>query len=265
MGLAEFIVMFRESLEIAFVVGIMLAYLHKTKNQELEKHIHLGVASGVVASLILAYLFQFIKGGFEANEPLFEGLFMVFTTVLVTWMILWMLQQKKFVEKIQGAMKVKLEKKETFGLFMIAFIATLREGVEAVLFMFGIYLNSGVISLGAGLLGVAFAVVIGILMFEYAVKFNIGTFFKVTTIILILLAAGLFSQGLHELQEAEVLPIWNEHVYDLNIPKTDIFGEKGLIGSVLKGLIGYDTAPSDLQVLGYLGYLGVVYALYKRS
>ncbi len=257
--------MFRESLEIAFVVGIMLAYLHKTKNQDLEKHIHLGVASGIVASILLAYGFQFIQGGFAANEELYEGIFMVVTAAMVSWLILWMAQQKKFVEKLQQDMKVNIDKNQTFGLFILAFVATLREGVEAVLFMAGISINTGALSLGAGFLGVVFAIIIGILVFEYAVKFNINMFFKVTTVILVLLAAGLFSQGVHELQEAKILPTWNEHIYDLQIPKTDLLGEKGIVGSVLKGLVGYDTAPSDLQVLGYLGYLGVVYVLYKNA
>lgn len=264
MGLAEFIVMFRESLEIAFVVGIMLAYLHKTKNQEMEKHIHLGVASGIVASLVLAFGFQFVQGGFAANEELYEGVFMVITAGLVTWLILWMAQQKKFVENLQKDMKVKIDKNQTFGLFIIAFFATLREGVEAVLFMAGIYVNTGALSLGAGIVGIIVAVIIGILVFEYAMKFNINLFFKATSIVLVFLAAGLFSQGLHELQEAKVLPTWNEHIYDLQIPKTDLLGEKGAVGSILKGLIGYDTAPSSLQVLGYLGYLGAVYLLSQK-
>ncbi len=265
MGVAEFIVMFRESLEIAFVVGIMFAYLHKTKNQEMEKHVQLGVASGIVASLVIAYLFQFVQGGFDAHEPLFEGVFMIITAALVTWLILWMVQQKKFVEKLQENMKVKIAKKETFGLFILAFVSTLREGVEAVLFMAGIYLNTGALSVAASLLGVVSAVVLGVLIFEYAIKFNVGLFFKVTTIILIFLAAGLFSGGLHELQEVHILPTWVEHVYDLHIGENDTFAEHGTVGGILKGLVGFSPNPSDLQVLGYLGYLGTVYCLFKRA
>lgn len=270
MGLAEFIVMFRESLEVAFVVGIMLAYVHKTRNEDMEKHIYIGVAAGIVASAVLAYGFQFIQGGFEANEVLFEGVFMVITAALVTWLIMWMTKQKKFVEKIHWEMKAKLDKKESFGLFALAAISTLREGVEAVLFMAGIYLNTGALSLVSSLLGVIVAVGIGILVFEYAIKFNLNLFFRLTAFILVLLAAGLFSQGLHELQEAKLLPTWVEHVYDIN-PAQNADGtypplhEKGDIGGIFKGLVGYDGNPSDLQVLGYLGYVGAVYYLYRRA
>lgn len=264
--LAEFIVMFRESLEVAFVIGIMLAYLHKTKNQEYEKHIWLGAAAGLVISIALAYFFQFISGGFEANEELFEGVFMIITSALVTLLVFWIVKQKKIVETLQKEVAVKLEKNETFGLFLLSLTATLREGVEAVLFMAGIYINTGAISLIGGFVGVAAAVFVGVLVFEYAIKFNIGLFFKITTLILVLLAAGLFSQGLHELQEAKILPvIWTEHVYSLPLDKTNPLHEKGTIGSILKGLVGYDTSPSDLQVLGYAAYLITVYGIYKSS
>jgi high-affinity iron transporter len=270
MALAEFIVMFRESLEVAFVIGIMIAYLHKTKNEELEKHVHIGVAAGIVASLILAYAFQFIHGGFEANEELFEGTFMVITAALVSWFLLWIIKQKKVVERLEHDVKVKIEKNETFGLFMLAFISTLREGVEAVLFMAGIYISTGALSLTAALLGIVAAVIVGMLVFEYAIKFNINLFFKATTVVLVLLAAGLFSQGLHELQEAKVLPTFVEHVYDINPPKNPdgtypLLHEKGAVGSIFKGLIGYDGNPSDLQFLGYIAYLVAIYYIYKKT
>ena len=263
--LAEFIVMFRESLEIAFVIGIILAYLHKTKNQSNEKHVWLGAAAGIVASLLVAYGFQFIRGGFEQNAPLFEGFFMVITSALVTWLVLWMAKQKKVVQNLQQEVKVALEKKETTALFLLAFTTIMREGVEAVLFMAGIYVDVGSISLLGGLAGIATAIILGVLVFEYAVKFNMEMFFKITTVVLVLLAAGLFSQGLHELQEVKILPTQIEHVYDLHIPEDTLMGERGIIGRPLKGLIGYDTDPSDLQVVGYFAYLIAVYGIYKKA
>lgn len=265
--LAEFIVMFRESLEVSFVVGIVLAYLHQTKKQDYEKHVYLGLGAGVVASLLIAYGFQFLKGGFEAHEELFEGTFMVITTILVTWLVLWIMAQQEVSKKLKQDVQNKIDKKESIGLFLLVFFGVLREGVESILFMMGIDLNIGTISILGALLGLVAAVVLGFLIFEYSMKFNIGLFFKVTTIMLILLAAGLFSQGLHELQEAGILPTYIEKIYDIN-PQLNQDGsyplihEKGAIGSVAKGLVGYDGNPSDLQVIGYLGYLISVYGIY---
>jgi high-affinity iron transporter len=267
--IAEFIVMFRESLEVAFVIGIILAYLHKTKNQEHEKHVWLGFSTAIVLALVIAYLFQFVQGGFEANEELFEGIFMIITAALVSWLILWIVKQKKIVENLQNDVKIALEKKETSALFLLALTATLRESVEAVLFMYGILINTGGISLLGGLIGLVAAVIVGILVFEYSIRFNIGLFFRITTVILVLLAAGLFSQGLHELQEAKVLPTWTEHVYDVNPPlypdgTYPVFHEKGAVGGIFKGLVGYDGNPSDLQIAGYAAYLVVMYLIYRK-
>ena len=268
--IAEFVVMFRETLEAAFVVGIILAYLHKTKNTEHEKHVWSGVGAGIVLSLILAYLFQFVQGGFESHEEAFEGVFMVATSLLVTWFLIWIVNQKHIVKSLQNEVKIALEKSTPFALFSVAFTSIAREGVESVLFMAGIFSSTGAVSVFGGLLGLAAAVVLGILVFEYAVKFNISLFFTVTTVLLVLLAAGLFSQGIHELQEARILPTFVEHIYDIN-PAVNSDGtfpllhEKGTIGSIFKGLVGYDGDPSDLQVAGYLLYLISFFSYWKFS
>ncbi|MBI2079502.1 FTR1 family protein [Candidatus Micrarchaeota archaeon] len=266
--LAEFIVMFREALEVAFVIGIVLAYLHQTKKQEYEKHVHLGLGAGIVASLVLAYLFQFVQGGFEANEELFEGVFMVITATLVTWLVLWIMAHKNIAQELRKEVQQKLDQREAIGLFILVFFAVLREGIEAVLFMAGILINTGGISILGGLLGLVAAVVVGVLIFEYSMKFNIGLFFKVTTILLVLLAAGLFSQGIHELQEAKIIPTYIEHVYDINPPKNPdgsypLLHEKGAIGGIFKGLIGYDGNASEFQILGYFAYVAAVYVIYR--
>ncbi len=266
--LAESIVIFRESLEVAFVIGVILAYLHRTGNESQEKQVWLGVGCGIVLSITLAGILLALKVNFESNEPLFEGVFMVITAGLVTWLILWMAKQKKMVEGIRENVRVSLERKETLGIFLLALTATLREGTEAVLFIEGIYTSTGALSLPGLFIGMALAILVGMLVFKYAMKFNIELFFTVSTFVLVLLAAGLFSQGVHELQEAKVLPAWIEHVYDINPPLNPDgtyppLHDHGAIGSILRGLIGYDGAPSDLQVLSYVGYLGVVYLLYR--
>jgi len=268
--LAEFIVLFRESLEVSFVVGIILAYLHRTGNEDQEKHVWLGVSVGILLSIALAGIFLILKADFESNEPLFEGFFMVVTAGLVTWLLMWMAKQRNVAERLRGDTQAAIAKGSTGGIFFLALVATLREGIEAVLFMAGIFASTGALSLLGAFIGIAAAVAVGFLVFEYAVKFNIGLFFRVTAIVLVLLAAGLFSQGVHELQEAKVLPVWVEHVYDINPPLNQdgsypALHDHGTVGSILRGLVGYDGAPSALQVLGYFGYLGAVYMLYRAA
>ncbi|MFH1520120.1 MAG: FTR1 family protein [Candidatus Micrarchaeota archaeon] len=270
MALAEFTVLFREVLESAFVIGIMLTYLTKTKNSKYNKFVWGGALVGIFLSVLVAYTFQFSIESFEQYEEIFEGTFMIVTSLLVTGMILWIIKQKHIVESIKGDIKIKLDNGQPIGLFVLSAISVLREGVEVILFLAGIFLTTGTLSLIGGVLGAIAALITCILIFNYAVKFNIGLFFKATAAVLVLLAAGLFSQGLHELQEAKILPEWIEHVYDLNLQQNadgtyPIFHEKGIFGGTLKGLIGYDTNPSDLQVIGYLAYLGCAYWVYTRK
>ncbi len=270
MALAEFIVLFRETLEVALIIGIILAYLYKTKNQKHSKHVWMGAGLGIVLSVVLAYALGFSVEAFEQNEAWFEGIFMVITAMLVTWLVVWITKQKEVVKTLHKEVKVHLDSKAELGLIVLVTSAVLREGVEVVLFLTGISLSTGTLSIVGSALGFLSAAVIGFLVFQYAIKFNINLFFKATAFVLVLLAAGLFSQGIHELQEAGILPTYIEHVYNINPPQNadgsyPPLHEKGAVGSIFKGMVGYDGSPSDLQVLGYLTYIGAGYAYYKKA
>lgn len=260
MALAEFIVMFREALEISLIIGIILAYLHKTGQSKHERHIFVGAGAAVVASVAFAWLFQALSGGFAAYEALFEGIVFIVGAMLVTWMVLWMAHQQHFAQQIQRKVQQEVTAGRARGLMAFAFVAVFREGVEIVIFLGSINAATGQLSLLGAMAGIVAAVLLGYLLFETAVRINLKRFFQITTLLLVFFAAGMFSLGLHELQEATVLPVWVEHVYNINPPVNPdgtypLLHEKGYVGRVAKGLVGYDGNPSDLQVLGYLGYL----------
>ncbi len=267
--MAEFVVVFREVFEIALVLGIMLVYLKKTKNTKHSNMVYLGGAIAIVASILAAAGFELIAGGFEAHEALFEGMTLVVASVLVTWLNLWMFAQKNIAKSIEKGVKARIGKQVGWGLALFAFIAVFREGVEMVLFLYGISVSTGAISAVSALFGAVAALALCYVMFLQAAKLNLNTFFIVTSIILVVLAAGLLSQGVHELQEAKIVPETIEHVYDIT-PAQNADGsyppmhEKGAIGSTLKGLVGYATAPSLEQVAAYFGYLAFVFFAYRR-
>lgn len=269
MALAEFIVLFREVFEISLAIGIMLSYLHKTKNARFSGHIYLGVALAVAASFASAWGFEAFAGGFARNEALFEGITLVAACALVTWLILWMFAQKNMARKIEDGLQVKIGRRETVGLVAFAFVSVFREGIEIVLFLFGIRVASGKISLAWAAAGMAAALALSYAFFRHAIRLDMKAFFAYTSVILVLLAAGLLSQGVHELQEAKVVPTSVEHIYEITPPLNPdgsypLFHEKGAAGSVLKGLVGYDTAPSLEQAAAYAAYLGFVYLSYRR-
>jgi high-affinity iron transporter len=101
-----------------------------------------------------------------------------------------------------------------------------------------------------GLLGLAASVVIAYLVFKSSYHLNLGMFFNLTSVFLILFAAGLTAHGIHELQEAALIPVFNEHLWDIN----HILSEDGIAGSLLKSLFGYNGNPSLLEVISYIGY-----------
>ena len=108
--------------------------------------------------------------------------------------------------------------------------------------------------LSGGLLGIATAVVVGWLLYTGSLRLNLRAFFRAMSAVLILVAAGLFAHGIHELQEAAVIPIVIEHVWDVN----GILNETSVFGQLLKALFGYNGNPSLIEVLGFFGFLGGV-------
>jgi high-affinity iron transporter len=145
------------------------------------------------------------------------------------------------------------------GLFLLVFLSVVREGVESVIFLGAARFGTGSGSLWGALAGLAAASLLGFLLFRGAVRVRLGLFFTVTNVLLLLFAAGLVAHGLHELVEAGWLPALVDPVWDLN----PLLPEQGLLGSLLRGLFGYNGNPSLLELLGYAAYAAVAASLWR--
>ena len=260
----SFLITSRETLEASLVVGIVLAYLNKTNNQNYRKTVYYAIIFGIIASILAAVAFTFFAGGFEGKaEELFEGITMLIGAFLLTTMILWMMQQRHIAKEIEGKVERHLLSSRPLfshlGIFMIIFIAIIREGVETVIFLNAINYANGINFIG-GSLGILAAIVVGYLFFISTRKINLKRLFNVSSILLILFAAGLVAHGIHEFEEARVLNPIVEHLWDIN----HIVDEKGIFGSFLKGLFGYNGNPSLLEVISYAAYLALIFILYRR-
>lgn len=265
---ADFIITFRETLEAALIVGIVLSYLGKIGNREWFKTVYCAIIAAIVASLGAAYLFDVYLGGFEGmSEQLYEGIVMILAAMLITWMVVWMLRQRHFIaahlrEKVDQ--HVKTERK--WAMFLLVFVAVLREGIETVLFLKASSLQAGGNHLFAAALGVLVAMVLGYLLFTGLKRIPMKQFFTVTSVILVLFAAGLLAHGVHELQEAGVVTVGMQQAWDVN-PEVLVEGvfpllhEKGVIGEMLKHVFGWNGNPSVLEVASYVLYLLLVLAL----
>ena len=262
--IASFMIMFRESLEAALVVGIILAYLRKTGGTRYTNLVYVGIAAGVVASIIAAVLFNALAGGFTgAAEQLFEGVSMIAGAGLITFMIIWLMQQKHMASELEGKVRRELRESHKFGIFFLTFVSVLREGVETVIFLGAASFLGGGYSLVGSIGGIIAAIALGYLIFAEMMRIDLKKVFLATGIILLLFAAGLASRGAHELQEAGIVPGIVEHIWDINPPLNadgsfPLLHEEGAIGTVAVSLFGYSGSPSLTDVIAYLAYMALM-------
>jgi high-affinity iron transporter len=196
------------------------------------------------------------------SEQIFEGIAMFSAVAVLTWMIFWMRRQAVSIKqdleaRIQGAIAAG----SALGLASVVFFAVLREGWETALFLFAICESSspGATAIGA-VIGLAIAITLGVLLYRGSRALNLRQFFTVTGILLIVFAAGLLAHGIHEFQEAGVLPMTIEHVWDTN----GIVGEDSRVGEFLTALFGYNGNPSLLEVLAWASYLALALTFFLR-
>jgi high-affinity iron transporter len=202
--LEAFIVTLREGVEAALIVGITLAYLSKINRPELRKSVYAALISAFVGSLGVAALLSRTQW----NQDIFEGWVMLAAAFFVVTMIIFMMKTgRKMKGEIEGKVGLLVGRNASFGLFAFVFLMVLREGVETVLILSAVSLNSTeLLSFMGTFLGVVAAVVFGVMFVKGSVRINLQKFFRVTTVILFFVAIQLVISGLHELSENGVLP-----------------------------------------------------------
>ena len=253
----EFIITFRETFEVALIAGIVLSFLKRTKQSRHNIIVYSGIGLAVAVSIVLALIINQVAGGFSGEtEQIFEGVMMYLSVIFLSFMILWTIKHKHHVKEIEDHVATDLNANYKTGLFLLIFVAVLREGIETVLFLRGIIVAYEKSILAFSLLGIVAAVAIAWALFKGMVRFNMKKFFNISSTLLILFAAGLLAHGTHELQEAGILPVVVEHLWDINPESiTHPLHEKGVVGSVFKSLFGYNGNPSLIEVLSYLAFL----------
>ena len=269
---APFLVVLRESIEAALIIGIMWAYLEKTNNKESQKYLAYGAASAIALSLVLGGGIVIILGELAGFwEKMFEGIASISATFILSYVIIWM---SKHARELKGELETKIDfaitEQSAQSLVFLAFVAVAREGLETVLLLAPLLS----IDLGQTIVGSILAIVVALGLSLAAKKqiyaLDISRFFKYTSLILIVFAAGLFGYGLHEMVEAaEIIGIENplfEKAWDINPEsKEHPLHENGAIGVWFKSLVGYDGNPEWIRVIGYLGYWAWAVRFYRKT
>ena len=220
--LQAFIITLREGVEAALIVGITLAYLAKIGRNDLRKSVYAALGTAFVGSIGVAVLLSRLKW----NQDIFEGWVMLVAAFFVVTMIVFMMKTgRKLKGQIEGKIGLFARDDAWIGLFLFVFLMVLREGVETVLILSAVTLNSSeLLSFIGTTLGVAVAILFGVMFVKGSVKINLQKFFKVTTAILFFVAAQLLIAGLHELSENGVLPSSRQEMAIIGpIVRNDLF------------------------------------------
>jgi high-affinity iron transporter len=272
------LITFREALEAALIVTIMVTYLNKTGKAQYARYAYTGAAAALILSLVAGYAVQALYGGLaETQAQLFEGAASLTAVAVLTYMILWMTEHSREIRgDLQEKIDIHLSRGELYGVASLAFVAVLREGLETVLFLSATFVQDPAGTVVGAVLGSAVVLVLSVLLMRGTVNLEIGRFFRVTSVLLLVFAAGLAGYGVHELLEVGEgvgldLGWWASKPFNVNPPLNPdgsypLLHENGVVGSILKALVGYDGDPEWLRIIVYLGYWGVVgaYLLRKR-
>jgi FTR1 family protein len=216
--LEALVITLREGVEAALIVGIIAIYLRKIDRLDLMHWVFSGLAIALGASVLGGFVLQYL----EINEEAFEGVVLLLSAFFVGTMVIWMAKTSKGlrreietkVDELTGGAETEDKKstgflgmREGWGLLLFTFIMIFREGVETVLFLSAISLDTeGFYTLIGALSGLAFAVVFGILFVKGSLRIDLRRFFTITTVVLLILVFQLIVNGFHELFEAGVLP-----------------------------------------------------------
>jgi high-affinity iron transporter len=261
--LATLIIVFREIIEAGLVVGIVLA---ATRGVESRGYwVGYGILAGISGSCVVAAFANSISNALQGvGQELFNVTILTVAVIMLTWHNVWMARQGR---QITGQMKelgvdVATGRRSLVALSIVIGIAVLREGSELVLFLYGIAIsggeNSASMAIG-GISGIAFGVAASALMYFGLLKIHTRNFFKVTSWLIAMLAAGMAAQAAAFLQQAQLVNAFSQMLWD----SSNLISNSSVAGKVLHALIGYTDKPTMLQLIVYSATLAMIVVLMR--
>ncbi len=250
----SFLVTLREGVEMALIVSILLGYLRSIDQKQHFKAVWAGVA--VAAGVCIAIGIGLEIASRELDKRIveaFEGFAMIFAVIVLTGMALWMKKQSRYISSgLRAQVDAALSKGSVTALVLLAATSVGREGLETVLFLFaGSESGSGATYLLGGALGFAVAAVIGATIYAGSSRFPMKLFFQVSGVAIIFIAAGMLATSVVKLYEAAIITDLGSRPWDTE----SFISITSDLGKFLNTLVGYDSAPSMLQIGLYWSYL----------
>ena len=291
-ALPIFAITLREGVEVALVVGIVMAYLKKADRSSLNPWVFGGIGTGVLASFVVGLFLNWFVKQVENTEPmqaafygqLWQGVLGLTAIAMLSWMLVWMTENAKALKgEIEGQIGKAIANEKTAGwaVFTLILIAVLREGFEVVIFI-SAKLQGGLVPIIGAIAGLVGAVAIGIALFQFGIRINLKVFFQAMGVFLLLIVAGLVVSAIGHLDKAIAayaqlsqvsicLPassatemsscllgglVWDVH---------EIFPDNKFPAILLKAMFGFRDRLFLGQVIGYFAFLTSAGWLYFQS
>ncbi len=257
--LGALIIVFREVIEAGLIIGITMAVTRGIAGRGF--YIAGGVAVGVLGACLVGVFINTISGAFEGvGQELFNAAILAVAVIMLAWHNIWMARHGReiAVEMRQAGEAVRSGASTLMGLAVVVAVAVLREGSEVALFLYGIFIasapGSAMSLLAGGAMGLVLGAGVTVLTYGGLVRIPSRYLFGVTSVLIALLAAGLASQAVGFLEQADVITFLPDQLWD----SSNILSDTSILGRVLHTLIGYSDHPSGMEALIYVATLAVI-------
>ncbi len=258
---ASYLIGLREGLEATLVVSILVAFLVKSDRKDRLPLVWTGVVAAILLAVGFGALLTFTAAHLEyEQQEAFEAIASLLATVFVTFMIFWM---RGAARRMSGELRAKLGEALQLGSFavvVVAFLTVAREGLETALLFFASAQGAATTTsplIGISL-GVATAIALGWGLYASAIRINLGRFFTWTGLLLVLVAAGILKYGVHDLQEAGIVPGLNTRAFDIS----GVLPPDAWYASLLSGMFNITPQPSVLEMIAWACYVVPVLVLF---
>ena len=291
----EFIILFRETLEAALIVGII--YLFLTSNNASTQKLWLAVLTAIIASVIVAYFIYSAQEalGNTSLKALFEGIFMFITAAFIWYVIFWLSKHVSDRKQLEESSAIAMS--SSWGIFFLVFFSIIREGFETVVFLLASFSMTKSFSYVGFFGGMIAALLLVYLLVIQGRRFNIREFFKYTTLLLVFLASGMIAYGTHEVESylvksdnLQIVGLENKkdipRPWNILVPKDELSGsdnsifysydlkgkgkfthvmhDSGSIGAFFKGFFGYNSNPNYVELYAWIISLVIGLFFWRR-
>ena len=263
-----YLILARETLEASLLVGILLTTLGRLGRKSDIPKVWLGAGLAVSACIVLGFLADRLESFLSGSAKNILDITIFFlAAIFLSYMVLWMTQNGPSMKgEIQGRATRALESGHVGILFLLSFMGVCREGLETILFLWGVSLQAGSrlpwLPFAEGVSGVLTGILIVVALFKGFSRIPLGLFFKITSVLLILMAAGMISSGIGRLISLGAVSPIVFQVWD----SSRILNEHTLFGSLMADFFGYRARPSLMTILTVWGYLAFMFSwLWRMS